>query len=89
MTYDDAVEKIEEILRDLINSHNHDHPPEFLTDWILVAAAHVDEPDGESETAYRRMSRHHQPPHATLGLLNYELTKMENFLITDEIDRDG
>lgn len=82
--FDVAAKKIDEILRELVNSHNHEAAPEFLTDWFLVCAAHVDDGTDENGTSYRRLVRPDQPPHITLGLLEYEVTKFRNWLTREE-----
>lgn len=71
-----AKEKIEDILRELIQQESKGE--EFLTDYVILAAAHVETPgENRGTTSYRRLMRDGQSPHNTLGLLKNEQVNFE------------
>lgn len=77
-----ARDKIEDALRELAAAAVDEEGPTFLTDWYIVAAGHIEAPDG-SLSVYRRLCPTEQAPHATLGLIRYELGRLEAHLHAD------
>lgn len=84
-----AQRGIEDILREFLGAAMAEDQPErpyFLTDWVVVVAGHLEDGNGSSSSVYNRLVRDDQPPHVTLGLLDYERTSYRAYL---ERDGDG
>lgn len=84
--WEKAQRGIEDILRAFLGdamAESDSDRPFFLTDWIVVVAGHLEDGNGSSSSVYNRLVRDDQPPHVTLGLIEYERSAYRAYLEQD------